>query len=41
VLNDELIGTLTLLEACECYSAGVDLPAVGSVPRGFGAEGVD
>jgi hypothetical protein len=41
VLNDDLTGTLTLLEAHECCSAGADLPAVGSVPRGFGAEGVD
>jgi hypothetical protein len=32
---------LTLLEACVCCFAGVDLPAVGSELRSFGAEGAD
>jgi hypothetical protein len=41
VLDDDLTGTLTLLEARECYFAGADLPAVGSALRGFGAEGAD
>jgi hypothetical protein len=40
-LNDDLMEILTLLKACECCFAGDDLPAIGSVPRGFGAEGVD
>jgi hypothetical protein len=40
-LNDDLMGMLTLLEACECCFAGDDLPAIGSGLRGFGAEGED
>jgi hypothetical protein len=30
VLNDDLTGMLTLLEACECCFAGADFPAIGS-----------
>jgi hypothetical protein len=41
MLNDDLTGTLTLLEARECCFAGADLPAVGSASRGFSAEGAD
>jgi hypothetical protein len=41
VLDDDLTGTLTLLEARECCFAGADLPAVGSALRGFSAEGAD
>jgi hypothetical protein len=37
-LNDDLMGMLTLLEACV---AGADLPAIGSALRGFGTEGAD
>jgi hypothetical protein len=40
-LNDDLTGMLTLLEACECCFTGVDVPAIGSALRGFGAEGAD
>jgi hypothetical protein len=40
-LNDDLMRTLTLLEACECCFVGADLPAIGSELRGFGAEGAD
>jgi hypothetical protein len=40
-LNDDLMRMLTLLEACECCFAGVDLLAIGSGLRGFGAEGAD
>jgi hypothetical protein len=35
------MGTLTLLESCECCFTGADLPTVHSAPRGFGAEGAD
>jgi hypothetical protein len=41
VLNDDLMGMLMLLEACECSFAGADLPVIGSELRGFGAEGAD
>jgi hypothetical protein len=41
MLDDDLTGTLTLLEARECCSAGADLPTVGSALRGFGTEGAD
>jgi hypothetical protein len=40
-LDDDLTGTLTLLEARECCFTGDDLHAVGSALRGFGAEGAD
>jgi hypothetical protein len=40
-LIDDLMRMLTLLEACECYFACVDLPAIGSELRGFGTEGAD
>jgi hypothetical protein len=29
-LNDDLMGMLTSLEACECCFAGADLPTIGS-----------
>jgi hypothetical protein len=41
MLNDGLTGMLTLLGARECCFTGIDLPAVGSALRGFGAEGAD
>jgi hypothetical protein len=40
-LIDDLMGMLTLLEACECCFVGADLSAIDSELRGFGAEGLD
>jgi hypothetical protein len=33
VVDDDLTGALTLLEACECCFAGADLPAIDSAPK--------
>jgi hypothetical protein len=41
MLNDDVMEMLTSLKACECCFVGADLPAIGSAPRGFNAEGVD
>jgi hypothetical protein len=41
MLSDDLTGTLPLLGVRKCCFTGADLPAVGSVLRGFGAEGAD
>jgi hypothetical protein len=41
MLDDNLTGTLTLLEAHECCFAGADLPTVDSTLRGFDTEGAN